>query len=178
MDIMMPITLDIGKNTVIISISYWRDVMELKLAVLVSLLILALTTLAPANPNAVCGAVDTTGITKLLFVLVVAAVTMDHLEHIQKFLLAVIGFAGRSNRRLVALGLLLLFLILMLYLADELIQPLIAARSLGFIILSILSLVVMSRIRSWPARRRRSAKTWLFEIWCGQARCASPIRAG
>ena len=61
----------------------------------------------------------------VLITLAVSAITLHHLPQIQIFVTSVMITAGRSRRRLVALGLLLAFVLAILYLAHDLIERLI-----------------------------------------------------
>jgi hypothetical protein len=123
--------------------------MELKLAIVVSLLVVAMMVFAPATVSTYGGGTCSdagpitaflNGMAKVLIFLVVASVTIHHLGPIQQFLLAIIEYAGRTTRRLIALGLLLLFLLALVYLADQLIGHLIELRPLVLRFLAVITL--------------------------------------
>lgn len=105
--------------------------MEIKLAALTFFAVLAnvaLTLGAPLAREVLCGGIAGGLLLKLAVFLVIATVTMHHLVPIKEFLLSVIGYSARSTRRLIALGLLLIFLLAILYLADELVQHILILR--------------------------------------------------
>jgi hypothetical protein len=104
-----------------------------KTAAVVGLVVLTPVTLRAAD--ALSGSCGADGAATLLYTLrallafvVVAVMTIRHLGQIKDFVLDVMVCAGRSKRRLVALGLLLLFLLVMFYMAEGTTRRLIMPR--------------------------------------------------
>ncbi len=89
--------------------------------------IAALNTKAGAgNPSIPCAGVDPLAtywlrtLAAVAATLTISVITIHHLPTIQAFVTSIVVTAGRSTRRLIALGLLLAFILALLYLTHEL----------------------------------------------------------